>query len=132
MYWRIWCWHIDHALLGSYSWYRFTKFLNKFFKSFYHFLEMYVLNIEENYLTWQLFGNFLIPQEQFCRTGVKRFVNLWRVFTLHLVNLVVLIFYFDLPLPFNFLKSSRYFLACENLQNFSCCFWKHQPLFFQT
>ena len=40
--------HFDHALLKSSSLYGFTKFLNWFFRSLHHFLEIYLLNIEEN------------------------------------------------------------------------------------
>ena len=40
----------DHALLESSSRYGFTKFLNYFFSSSNQVLEIYVLNIEENYL----------------------------------------------------------------------------------
>ena len=32
MFWGIWCYHIDHALLETFSWYSSTKFLNWFLK----------------------------------------------------------------------------------------------------
>ena len=76
----------------------------------------------KNYLTWQLSWKFFIPEEQrFCRAYVKSFVY-WaihlflrqnKVFTLYLVDLVVLNFYFDLVPPFYFLKWNRYFSACK-------------------
>ena len=51
--------------------------------------------------------------------------------TLHLVDLVVLIFYFDLVPPFYFLKWNRCFSACVKLPNSSCHFWKHKSVFLQ-
>ena len=53
------------------------------------------------------------------------------VFTQHLVNLIVLKFYFDLVLLFYFLKFNHYFSACESLPNSSCHFWKHKTVFLQ-
>ena len=52
MFWGIWCCHINHPLLESSSWFGLTKFFNYFFRSSHHVPEIYVLNIEENYLTW--------------------------------------------------------------------------------
>ena len=77
----------------------------------------YVLNTDENLLNTFL-GNFLVLLEQlFCRTLVsscfKGAVNLFsrssKVFTQHLVNLVVLTFYFNYVPPFYFLKWNRHF-----------------------
>ena len=45
---------------------------------------------------------------------------------MHLVNLVILNFYFDLVPSFSFLKWNRYFSACENMLSYSCLFWKHK------
>ena len=52
-----------------------------------------------------------------------------KIFTLHLVNLLVLNFYFDLILPFYFPKWNHYFSACENLPNSSYQFWKCKSVF---
>ena len=52
---------IDHDLLEGSPCYGFTKFLNKFFRSRHHVLEIFVLNIAENYLLDSFLGNFLIP-----------------------------------------------------------------------
>ena len=67
-------------------------------------------------------GNFLIPsKQQFCRTCVKGFFNCAihlfptqnKFFALHLVDVVLLNFYFYLVPLFYFLKWNRYFSACE-------------------
>ena len=50
---------------------------------------------------------------------------------MHLVNLAVSNFYFDVFPPFYFLKWNRYFSACENLSNSSCHFEKYKSVFFQ-
>ena len=45
-FWGIWCCYISHTLRGSSLWYGFfTKFLNWFFRSLHHVLEIYVLSI---------------------------------------------------------------------------------------
>ena len=54
MVWRILCCRIDHTLLESSLWYGFAKYLNQFFRSSHHVLDIYVLNIEENHLFSQL------------------------------------------------------------------------------
>ena len=52
---------------------------------------------------------------------------------MHLVELVVLNFYFDLVLRFYFLKWNYYFQPVnENLTNSSCHFRKHKSVFLQT
>ena len=53
------------------------------------------------------------------------------VFSLHLVDLFVLNFHFDLVPPFYFLKWNRCFSGCENLPNSSCHFGKHKSIFLQ-
>ena len=58
MCWGIWCCHVDHALLESSSWCGFRKFLHSIFRSLHQVLEIYVLIIEENYLTWQISWKF--------------------------------------------------------------------------
>ena len=50
----MWCCPIYHALLESCSWYGFAEFSDWFFRSLHQVLETYVLDIEENHLTWQL------------------------------------------------------------------------------
>ena len=74
---------------------------------------MYVLNSEENDLFRSFLGNFLIPQEQrICKTCVQSFVNRAihlfpkknKVLSLHLIDLVVSNFYFDLVPQLYFLK----------------------------
>ena len=59
------------------------------------------------------------------------FIYLKEFFTLHLIDLVVLNFYFDLVPAFCFLKWNRYFSACENFPNSSCYFWKHKLVLLQ-
>ena len=54
-----------------------------------------------------------------------------KVFTPHLVDLVVSNFNFDLVSPIYFLKWNSYFAAFENLPNSSCRFWKHKSVFLQ-
>ena len=79
--------------------------------------KIYVLNTDENLLNTFL-GNFLVLlEQQFCRTLVsscfKGAVNLFsrsnKVLTQHLVNLVVLTFYFNHVPPFYFLKWNHHF-----------------------
>ena len=48
---------------------------------------------------------------------------------MHLVDLFVLNFYFDLVTLFYFLKWNSYFSTCKNLPNFSYHFWKHESVF---
>ena len=48
-----------------------------------------------------------------------------------MVDLVVLIFLFDLVVPFYLLNWNCYFLACENLPDFSCHFWKHKSVYLE-
>ena len=75
-------------------------------------------------LTWQLFWKFCYTLRTTCRTCIKSFVNCAvhlfprqnKVFTMHLVNLIVLHFYFDLVLPFCFLKRNDYFSAVKICQ----------------
>ena len=109
----IWCCHIDHVLLESSSWYGFAKSLNQFFISSHHVLELYVLNIKENYLVWQLSWKFSYT----LRTNdsvehVKSFVNC----AIHL---------------FILLSWSHFFSACENLPSSTCHFWTHKSRWFE-
>ena len=109
----IWCCHIDHVLLESSSWYGFTKFLNQFSTSSHHVLELYVLNIKENYLVWQLSWKFSYT----LRTSdsvehVKSFVNC-------VIHLFILLFW------------SRFFSACENLPSSTCPFWTPKSSWFE-
>ena len=97
----------------------FTKFLDYFFRSTHNVLEIYVLAIEENYLTWQLSWKFSWKHLKnnrlvsfYTASGRPGFLN----------------FYFDLGLPFYFLTWNRYFSVCEN----SCRFPKHNSVFFQS
>ena len=47
------------------------------------------------------------------------------------LSLLVLNFDFDLVLPFYFLKWSCYFIACGNLPNSLCHFWKQKLVFLE-
>ena len=53
-------------------------------------------------------------------------------FTLHLFDLVILNFHFDVVPRFYLLKSNHYVSACENFPNSSCHFWKYKSVFLQV
>ena len=99
----------------------YSILFHKIFKLIFHKQsscpKKYVLNTDENLLNTFL-GNFLVLlQQQFCRTRVsscfKWAINLFsrsnKFFTQHLINLVVLTFYFSYVPPFYFLKWNRHF-----------------------
>ena len=54
---------------------------------------------------------------------------IFKVFTLPLVDLLVLKFYLDFVPKFYFIKWNRYFSASENFPNSSCHFWKYVSVF---
>ena len=95
----------------------FRKILKFFFRSSHHALKIYILNI----FSYLKSNNFV------------EYVNCEyvKVFSLHLVDLVVWIFYFCLVLRLSFVKWSRYFSASENLPNSSRHFVKHKLVFLQ-
>ena len=82
--------------------------------------------------------NFLVPSEQrFCRICVFLIVlfiyfqGKSKVLSLDPANLFVLKFYFNLFLPFCFLKLNHYFSVCENLPNSWCHLGKQKSVFLQ-
>ena len=98
---------------------------------------MYWTLKKTNYFN-RFIGNLLIPYEQrFCRTCVKSFVNRAfhlfsrsnKVFSLHLINLALSNFNFDLNLQFYFLKWNHYFSAMWKFAKFFISFWKTQVIF---